>query len=286
MTLRDRGMMSYAIYGAPDGKPLFALHGGADSRLGWKLLDDAATDANVCLIAPDRPGFGNRDYVAGRTATDHVDDIIQLADHLGHERFDVITISAGLVFGLTAASERPDRVRRLTSYAGMYLTAPGAIPEMNPVQKLIVKVCLRWPRVIKPLGAVLFSPQVLLAKRSPGTVFKTLRATRPAGDKKVFDRPEVKQLMIAAIPSAFRSVPAITEVLTTQQLPPFPFELSEITQAVHVWQGGEDDVHTPAMGRHLVDQCSNATAHFFPELATFDFDVHYPELLRTAVADD
>lgn len=283
LTLRSQAQLSYAIYGDPDGSPLVALHGSADSRLVWRLLDRAAADAGVCLIAPDRPGFGCSPYVPGRTSSDHAADVIELVDYLGHEKFAVITISGGLVFGLAAASAYPDRIYRLTSYAGMFLTAPGAIEEMNPLQKLVVSVCLRFPKAIAPLGTMLFGPQVFLASRSPRMVFKMLRATRPAGDKVVLDRPEVTKQMVESAPSQFRSVQAVTEALTTQQLPPFPFELREITQDVQIWQGGKDDVHTPAMGKLLVDECPNATLHYFPELATFDLDVHYDAMMRAAI---
>lgn len=283
LRLRSGALLSYATYGHPDGTPLFALHGGADSRLIWQLLDSNATQAGVCLIAPDRPGFGNSAYVPGRSTLDHAADIIELADHLGHERFGVITISAGLVFGLAAASAHPDRIYRLTSYAGMFLSAPGAIAEMNPLQKLVVKVCLGFPKAIGPLGWLFFGPQVFLAPRSPQLVYKMLRATRPKGDKQVLARPEIAELMIAGAPSQFRSVPAVTEAMTTQQLPPFPFDLSEIGQDVQVWQGGSDDVHTPAMGKHLAAMCPNATLHLFPELATFDLEVHYDAMLAAAV---
>lgn len=275
--------MSYATYGDPEGAPLFALHGSADSRLIWQLLDTAASNAGVQLIAPDRPGFGNSAYVAGRSQLDHAADVIELADHLGHDKFGVITISGGMVFGLAAAWKYPQRIYRLTSYSGMFLTAPGAIEEMNPLQKLITRVCLRFPRMIGPLGRMLFGPQVFLASRSPKAVFKMLRATRPPGDKKVLDRPEVTELMIRCAPAQFRSVEAVTEALTTQQLPPFPFELSEITQDVQIWQGGSDDVHTPSMGRHIADLCPNATLHYFEDLATFDLDVHYDAMMRAAV---
>lgn len=36
-------------------------------------------------------------------------------------------------------------------------------------------------------------------------------------------------------------------------------------------QGGLDDVHTPAMARHLADEIPNATLTFRPDFATFSF---------------
>lgn len=284
MTLSDGREMSYAIYGHPQGKPLVALHGSADSRLTWQLLDADARQAGVRLIAPDRPGFGRSPYNPGRTTVDHAHDVVELADHLDLEHFDVISISGGLVFGLAAAWAHPDRVRALTSYSGLYLTAPGAVPEMNPLQRMIASVGLKHPAVLRPLGRVLFGPQVLLAKWAPSLVFKMIRATRPEGDRAVLDRPEVAALMIEAVPVQFRSVRAVTDAFGAQQLPPFPFTLSEIQQPIHLWQGGQDDVHTPAMARYIAAECPGATLYFHEELATFDFDVHYPEMLAKAVA--
>lgn len=283
LRLSDGRQLSYAIYGDSDGQPLVALHGSADSRLIWQLFDADACDAGVRLIAPDRPGFGESPYTPNRTTIDHARDVVELADHLKLERFDTISISGGMVFGLALAWAHPERVRSFTSYAGLFLTAPGAVPEMNPVQRMIASVGLKHPAVLNPLGRVLFGPQVFLAKRAPGLVFKMIRAARPAGDKAVLDRPEVAALMIEGAPSQFRSVPAVTAAFAAQQLPPFPFRLDEIEQPIHLWQGGQDDVHTPAMAGHIADECPNTTLHFYEELATFDFDVHYPAMLATAV---
>lgn len=284
LPLHDGRQLSYAVYGDPDGKPLVALHGSADSRLIWQLLDADARDVGVRLIAPDRPGFGDSPYTPDRTGIDHARDVVELADHLGLERFDAISISGGLVFGLALAWAHPQRVRTFTSYSGLFLTAPGALPEMNPVQRMIARIGLKNQAVLDPLGRVLFGPQVLLAKRAPTLVFKMIRAARPPGDKAVLDRPEVTALMTEAVPAQFRSVPAVTAAFAAQQLPPFAFTLGEIEQPIHLWQGGQDDVHTPAMAKHIADECPNTTLHFYEELATFDFDVHYPQMLATAVA--
>ena len=152
LTLSDGRELSYAIYGDPAGKPLLALHGSADSRLIWQLLDADASDAGVRLVAPDRPGFGDSPYSPGRTTIDHASDVVELADHLDLGRFAAISISGGLVFGLALAWAHPERVRRFTSYAGLLLTAPGAVPEMNPLQRMIASIGLKYPAVLKPLG--------------------------------------------------------------------------------------------------------------------------------------
>jgi len=36
------------------------------------------------------------------------------------------------------------------------------------------------------------------------------------------------------------------------------------------------------MGQQVAATCPNATLHYFPELATFDLEVHYEPMLRAA----
>ena len=67
MSLADGRTLAWAEYGVPEGRSVLFFHGGNDSRLAGRLLDDAATRAEVRLICPDRPGYGASTFLAGRT---------------------------------------------------------------------------------------------------------------------------------------------------------------------------------------------------------------------------
>ena len=49
-----------------------------------------AERAGVRLISPDRPGIGLSDPLAGRNMLDWADDIAELLDQLGVDRFAVV----------------------------------------------------------------------------------------------------------------------------------------------------------------------------------------------------
>src|SRR5262245_52528836 len=95
ITLSDGRTLAYAEYGAPRGSPVFHFHGTPGSRLQGRLLDAAAVAANVRLICPDRPGFGESDFLKKRRFLDWARDVRELADHLGIDRFAVSGLSGG-----------------------------------------------------------------------------------------------------------------------------------------------------------------------------------------------
>src|SRR5690606_7341419 len=62
------------------------------------------------VITPDRPGYGLSDYLPGRRLVDFPDDVAQLADALGLERFAVFGVSAGGPYAAACAWKLPQRV--------------------------------------------------------------------------------------------------------------------------------------------------------------------------------
>jgi len=93
--LSDGRLLAYQCYGQVDGRPLYFFHGFPGSRLQAALLHEQALAAGVCLVAPDRPGFGRSTPDPQRTISGWSADVAQLADHLGHERFGVLGVSCG-----------------------------------------------------------------------------------------------------------------------------------------------------------------------------------------------
>jgi pimeloyl-ACP methyl ester carboxylesterase len=107
MTLRDGRTLGYAQYGDPAGKPVFFFHGGAGSRLEHPA-DVCAIGAR--LICTDRPGHGLSDFKPDRELLDWPDDVAQLANHLGLDKFYVLGWSAGGPHALACAYQLPERV--------------------------------------------------------------------------------------------------------------------------------------------------------------------------------
>jgi pimeloyl-ACP methyl ester carboxylesterase len=108
--LRDGRQLGYAEWGDSAGGPLLFFHGWPGSRLEGRLGDEAAKTCRVRLIALDRPGMGLSDFQSRRALVDWPDDVVQLADALGLERFAVLGISGGGPYAAACAWKLSDRL--------------------------------------------------------------------------------------------------------------------------------------------------------------------------------
>ena len=73
--LADGRAIGVATFGAPDGRPVVALHGMPGSRLMFAAVDAAAARQGVRIIALDRPGYGVADPHPGGTLLGYASDV-------------------------------------------------------------------------------------------------------------------------------------------------------------------------------------------------------------------
>ena len=110
LALQDGRTLTWAEYGDPGGVPLVELHGGGASHLSGLVYHREALEAGVHVIAVDRPGAGGSTPDPDYTVAGFHEDIGQLADHLGLDRFVVMGNSNGGMFAIALAHSMPDRV--------------------------------------------------------------------------------------------------------------------------------------------------------------------------------
>ncbi|MDH3675784.1 MAG: alpha/beta hydrolase, partial [Anaerolineae bacterium] len=110
ITLNDGRTLGYAEYGNPAGKVVFHFHGGAGSRLERPADKATLTNLGLRFVSTDRPGHGLSDPQPNRKLLDWPDDISQLADYLGLDKFYVMGWSAGGPHALACAYKLADRV--------------------------------------------------------------------------------------------------------------------------------------------------------------------------------
>jgi pimeloyl-ACP methyl ester carboxylesterase len=73
--LADGRTLAYRDWGDPEGFAVVSCHGGLSSGLDAAAAADAARDAGVRLIAPDRPGIGASTRQPGRKLLDWPADV-------------------------------------------------------------------------------------------------------------------------------------------------------------------------------------------------------------------
>ncbi len=81
----DGRQIAFAIWGDPDGFPIFSLHVTPGSWFDRWPKEELYRSLGICLVTHDRAGYGQSTRRAGRRVVDEADDVRHLADHLGSE---------------------------------------------------------------------------------------------------------------------------------------------------------------------------------------------------------
>lgn len=266
LQLADGRRLAWREYGDPGGPPVVAVHGSPDSSAIWALFNDAATRCGLRVIAPDRPGFGGSTPLPGRSIVDWVDDLDALTEHLHLERYRLLAISGGSPYALATAWKHPDRVAHLGLVSVICpLDAPEVTRDANSQVRLTFWAARRAPFLLRPIGRMM----VRTVARDPAKAADRLIGMRPPADREILRRPEMMTVMHENLPLQFKDAGSIALEMRNAARP-WGFDLATVSVRTTIWQGGLDDVHTPAMGRYLANHLPNARLVFEQDRATFD----------------
>lgn len=282
LRLPDGRKLCYAEYGDPHGKPIFEFHGNPSSRLGSKLFDEAARRLGVRVIGIDRPGMGLSDYKPGRKLLDWPDDVIELANALGIDRFPIVGGSGGVPSVLACAYKIP---KRLTSVGILFgprpLGAPGATAGWSRTRRIQVFLGRNGPIWIERLA---MKAVARVMRRNPDRALSKMFKELPEPDKEAFNQPGVKQQYIDTIQEAFRSGTRGVALDYALNMKSWGFRLEDIQREVYLWHGEDDTVVPPAMGKYLAEAIPNCHARFLPNEGHFSLlPNHVDEILGVLV---
>ena len=254
MQLRNGRKLGYARYGNPSGKPVFYFTGGNSSRLEGQWFEEAAQQQNINLIVPDRPGFGLSDFQPGRQFLDWPDDVTQLADSLGIDKFAVLGLSGGSPHVAAVCYKLPERVTRAAIVSGV------APPEMSERFKGM------WP----PVRMIFFTARYLpglnrMALKGMGGFYadkeqmlKRMKQALPAPDVALIDiRPDVIDIFSVAAKEAHRNGIDGDAWEWRLYVHPWDFDLAKIQTEIGLWYGQFDQNVPVGMGYFLARQFPN-----------------------------
>lgn len=282
--LRDGRRLGYAEYGDLQGKPVMHFHGTPSSRFegGRPIADEIATRLGVRLIVPDRPGMGLSDFKPGRTLLDWPDDVIELADALGLERFVVMGLSGGGPYVAACAYKVPQRLSAAGIVSGVGpLDAPGAFEGMGKADRQMFGLARKAPWLLR----LLLWHTARRLRRNPDSVLSRMTAELPAPDKAAVAQPDVKETLINMARGAFHQGArgATWELVLFAR--PWGFPLQDIGIPLYLWHGEVDTTCPVNMGRYMANAIPGCRAKFFPQEGHFSLVVnHLEELLRTVVS--
>ena len=144
--------------------------------------------------------MGFSDPQPGRTLLDLPQDVAQVVDALGIERFAILGVSGGAPHALACAKALSDRVASVALVSGIGpLDRSGAFEGMNRSAARVMSLVGARPPARPAVGFA-----VGVDRRRPGTVLKGLLKGSPFPDQAVASRPEVRESLLESYALAFR----------------------------------------------------------------------------------
>lgn len=243
LTLPDKRKLGYTIEG--NGIPVIYFHGTASSRLEILLLKDFALQNGFSLIGVDRPGYGLSTFKDRRHFRDFAADVNALADHLGLDKFTVLSWSGGGPFALTYTALNPERVKRIVAVGSPFLPFdPNTAHNGNPLVKFAMKSSL-----IAKFGLSMFRKSVFNANHNIKAYLasrggKSMVSDWPKPDACFFANPTWLKLMYSAMEEGFRQDGYGVKAVYQEHmlfLKPWNEPLEQIPpQKLFIWQGAQD----------------------------------------------
>ncbi len=260
--LRDGRRLQSLEIGKSEGFPIFHFHGNGSSRLELLTVQAAAATFEVRLICLDRPGIGGSDQRPGYRLLDWPDDVVEVADQLGIDRFAVEGFSGGAPFALACAYKIPQRLLAcglISPATGPFLQQAGSFALRSEV----------WMLVHAPwLVQALFRLSTRLSGSDEASIEKRLLHAGErlgAADRRLLDNETVRKALARATAESLRQArdAATKDGLVYSR--PWGFQVEAIPyQNLFLWQGEQDSVMPAAAARLLAHALPHCTATFYP----------------------
>lgn len=273
--LRDGRALGFAQYGRPDGAAVVNAHGGLVGRLDVAAAAPVAERLGVRLISPDRPGIGLSDALPERTMRDWADDVADLLDQLGIDRFAAMGWSMGGQYAATLGHAMPARVTRVAIIAGaLPLTEPGVFARLPVFDRAYTRLSQRVPWLARQC----FRTMAQLARSAP-TLNGRLAAWGLGGPDADVLKAEGYEAFSRVSYEGLRRAPGVVDDYRTWMLP-WGFTPEDLAVPVDVWSGAEDRLVPADWGRELAQRIPGAR-HVVRPGGHFVAHLHFPELFES-----
>jgi pimeloyl-ACP methyl ester carboxylesterase len=238
--------------GAPDGLPVFLLHGTPGSRRGPRPRPGVLYRLGIRLICYDRPGYGGSDRCPGRSVADAATDVATIADALHVDSFSVVGRSGGAPHALACAALLGERVESAAALVGL---APPDAPGLDWYDGMTKSNTTEYGRADTDPGGIaeILAERGKLICDDPELLLRELRPELTPADRRIVDEVAIQRLLTDTYHEALKHGAHgwIDDTLALRGA--WKFELSAITSPVLIWHG-LDDVFSPVShARWLAD---------------------------------
>lgn len=264
--------------GTGGGLPVLHFHGTPGSRLELAWADDAVSRAGVHLVAFDRPGYGRSTQVPFSLSSGAA-LAIDLADHLGWQRFATLGWSGGGPFALATAAAAPSRVTAVgvISGAGPFQQIPGALADLAGGDAEGAALVVSDPDAAAATFAGTFTDLTDLSDETE--LQATLRPALSERDQRVLAGAPIATALLLDLQEALRQGTLGGGWDNVAWIGPWDFALDSVQCPVLLWYGDEDLMAPPTVGHWLADHLPNAQLTMRQGYGHFAAFEHLPEML-------
>lgn len=275
----DGRRLSTQVYGDPEGRPVFLLHGTPGSRLGPHPRSAVLHRLGVRLISFDRPGYGESDRQEGRRVADVAADVLTIADARDLEQFSVVGRSGGGPHALACAALLAERVTRVAVLVGI---APHGADGLDWFDGMTQSNVAEFTAAANSYADIVaHTREVASAVRAdPASLIARLHAELPDSDRRVVADHGIRSMLIKSYAEALRTSDYgwIDDALAFCS--PWGFDPASITVPVLLWHGASDVFSPASHARWLADKIPNAAVVVQAGAAHFGALDVLPDILR------
>lgn len=267
--LNDGRNLGYMEYGCQSGVPFLLFHGTPGSRK-WFTRDEPIFEKyNIRVITPERPGYGNSDFLKNRNLLGWSNDVSELMDKLEIERAHIVGVSGGGAYALGCASQIPERVVSATLVSSV---APpgieGYTEEMAGGNKFIFFLVNKLPilaRLLLLMSARAFRkyPDKVLAQIESQLCESDIRVLRESTGK------DIENSFAMHTQEAYKT--GVNGALSDLKLVSNSWDINfaDINVPILLWHGESDTLSPIAGGKYLSQVIPNIEANFIPDAGHF-----------------
>ncbi len=267
------------MYGDPDGRPVFLLHGTPGSRIGPRPRPAILHRLGVRLVCFDRPGYGESDPLPGRRVADAAADVSAIADAFDLDKFAVVGRSGGGPHALACAALLPERTTKVAVLVGI---APREAQGLDWLDGMTASNVAEYEAVARGYEqiAAVTRAAAEAVRDDPASLLAMLQSQLPDSDQRVVADRGIRSLLLAAYAEALRISAHgwIDDDVAFHT--PWGFDLAAVTVPVLLWHGASDTFSPVSHVKWLAERIPNARVVIQEGAAHFGALDVLPDILR------
>jgi pimeloyl-ACP methyl ester carboxylesterase len=215
---------------------------------------------NFRIISPSRPGMGQSDRHKNRTFIDWTKDTIELADHLGIDKFAILGYSGGAPYTLACALKMPDRLLSAVIVSGAgQMNQPEVKNNLDLKHRIFWNVADKFPFLLP----IVLKKMRQYREMSDEDILSRFERNMPRADFETFKQNGRVALSKRGIEETFRDM---NGVAMDVRLPirPLGFELGMIRFPITFFHGREDNTVPIEVVEWMVPRIPNTKLITYP----------------------